>query len=195
MQQFIKEVDWLVQTKQAHHLVLAGPAEVTSELRTLLPKRLALRVVGTASVSIDAATSELLTAMLTIAEDYERNTELQTVQEIVRAAGNEKTVAGLGRTLKAINAGRVGELIYSEGLRSPGLECSNCAALFSSEKDSCASCGGILQPVADVVERAVERVRQTGANVEMVTGEAGASLNSVGGIGAFLKAKSVSIRA
>jgi peptide subunit release factor 1 (eRF1) len=161
----------------------------------LLPKRLALRVVGTASVSIDAATSELLTAMLTIAEDYERNTELQTVQEIVRAAGNEKTVAGLGRTLKAINAGRVGELIYSEGFRSPGLECSNCAALFSSEKDACASCGGILQPVADVVERAVERVRQTGANVEMVTGEASASLNSVGGIGAFLKAKSVSIRA
>jgi hypothetical protein len=74
MQQFIKEVDWLVQNKHAHHLVLAGAADVTSELRGLLPKRLALRIIGTANVSIDTATSELLTATLKLAEDYARNT-------------------------------------------------------------------------------------------------------------------------
>ena len=161
-------------------------------MRSLLPKRLALRVIGDANVAIDAAPRDVLAATLAIAEEYERSTEVQTVKEVIRGATrNEKTVAGLGRTLKAVNSDRVWELIYSEGLTSPGFECVKCAALFSLEKTSCSYCGGAVHPVSDVVERTVEHALRKGAKIEVVTGEASASLNSVGGIGAFLKARTV----
>ena len=188
----IKDVDWLVQTKQVHCLVLAGASEITSELRGLLPKRLALRVIGAVDVAIDAAARDVLQATLAIAKEYERSAEVQTVKEVVGGAGrNEKTVAGLGRTLKAVNSDRVWELIYSEGLTSPGFECVKCAALFSMEKTSCPYCGGAVHPVSDVVERAVDHALRNGAKIEVVTGEASVSLYNLGGIGAFLKARTV----
>jgi peptide subunit release factor 1 (eRF1) len=52
-----------------------------------------------------------------------------------------------------------------------------------------------VDPVSDVVERAVEHAVRKGAKIEVVTGEAAASLYNVGGIGAFLKARTASIRA
>jgi peptide chain release factor subunit 1 len=189
-----KELDRLVQGKQAQHLILAGASKITSEMRNRLPKRSAALVIGEIDMTMDATTQHVLSAIGPIQEDYERSAEIQTVKEVLRGvARNEKTIAGLGRTLKAVNSDRVWELIYSEGFSSPGLECAKCAALFSVKRKSCAYCGGSVHPVADVVERAVDHALRKGARIEVVTGDATASLNAVGGIGAFLKAKAVSL--
>jgi peptide subunit release factor 1 (eRF1) len=194
LRRLTKEADRLVQGKQAQHLLLAGAPEITSDLRRRLPKRLAAFVIGTVAIAIDATAQDVLSVIRPIQEEYERSAETQTVREVLRGvARNEKTVAGLGRTLKAVNSGRVWELIYSEGLSSPGFECAKCAALFSLKRKSCVYCGGSVHPVADVVERAVDHALRKGARIEVVTGEATASLNTVGGIGAFLKAKVVSL--
>ena len=67
------------------------------------------------------------------------------------------------------------------------------ATSMVSKRKSCAYCGGSVQAVADVIERAVEHALRKGAKIEVVTGEACASLNTVGGIGAFLKARAVSL--
>ena len=194
LRRMTKELDRLVQGKQAQHLVLAGASEITSEMRSRLPKRLSALVIGEVNIAIDATAQDVLSATRPMQEKYERSAEIQTVKEVLRGvARNEKTVAGLGRTLKAVNSGRVWELIYSEGLSSPGFECAKCAALFSVKRKSCAYCGGSVHAVADVVERAVEHALRKGAKIEVVTGEACASLNTVGGIGAFLKARAVSL--
>lgn len=190
----IKELDWFVQNKQVHRLVFAGASEITSELRSRLPKRLALLVIGAVNVPIDAAARDVISATWNIEEEYERSTEIQTVKEVIRgAARNEKTAVGLSHTLKAVNSDRVWELIYSEGLSMPGFECVKCTALFSLLKKACPYCGGALHLVSDVVERAVDHAVRKGAKIEVVTGEASTSLNSVGGIAAFLKAKAVKI--
>jgi peptide chain release factor subunit 1 len=189
-----REVDWLVQSKQVQHLVLAGASDTTSRLRSELPKRLALMVTGVVDLEIDAAVRDVLSATLGLAKDYERSAEAQTVKEVIQgAARNEKTVAGLGRTLRAVNSDRVWELIYSEGFSWPGFECVKCAALFSASTKTCAYCGGSIHPVGDVVERAVDHALRKGARIEVVTGEASALLKNVGGIGAFLKARAVSL--
>jgi peptide subunit release factor 1 (eRF1) len=194
LRRMAKELDRLVQGKQAQRLVLAGASEITSEMRSRLPKRLSALVIGEVNIAIDATLQDVLSATRPMQEEYERSAETQTVKEVLRGvARNEKTVAGLGRTLKAVNSGRVWELIYSEGLFSPGFECAKCAALFSVERKSCAYCGGSVHAVADVVERAVDHALRKGARIEVVTGEASTSLNTVGGIGAFLKARAVSL--
>ena len=151
-------------------------------------------VIGAVNIAIDAIARDVLSATQSIEEECERSTESQTVKEVLRGvARNEKTVAGLGRTLKAVNVDRVWELIYSEGLSSPGSECVKCAALFSVKRKSCPYCAGSVHPVDDVVERAVDHALRRGAKVEIVTGDARAPLNTVGGIGAFLKARVVSL--
>jgi peptide subunit release factor 1 (eRF1) len=192
----IEEVDGLVQTRKVHHLVLAGDPDATSELRGRLPKRLALRVIGSAAVAIDIAARDLLSATGAIAEEYELTAEAQAVKEVARTAGKDgRTVVGLGRTLKAINANRVWELIYSEGFAAPGLECARCSALFSRERSACPYCGSSVRRVNDVVERAVEHAIRKGATLEVVTGEAASSLYGIGGIAAFVNAKTPAIPA
>jgi peptide chain release factor subunit 1 len=203
----IKMMDWLVAARKPSRLILAGTPEVTAELRNLLPKRLDLQVMGAVDVAMEAPVSDVLAAARPVAEEYERDAELQRVNEVVTtAAKNGKAVVGLGHTLKAVNSDRVWELIYSEDFHAPGFECSRCTALFSadgeaqarqraaSSKASCQYCGGALQPVGDVVERVLEHALRGGAKVDVVTGEASASLDSWGGIGAFLKTRTGTVR-
>jgi peptide chain release factor subunit 1 len=189
-------VDSFVQTRRVGRLLLAGTPEITAALRELLPKRLSPLVVGAVDLAINASVAEVLAATQPVATEYERNTELQIVNTLLTAAAKtEKAVVGLGGTLKAVNSNRVWELIYSGAFSSPGFECPKCSALFSVEEAQCPFCGGPVDVVSNVIERTVEHALRKGAKVEIVTGKAAASLDSAGGIGAFLKTRTASIRA
>jgi hypothetical protein len=191
----VKAIDTLHLDKHIRRLVLAGTPEVTAELRELLPKRLALQVIGSFDIRMDAAPQDILAAAQRIADEYERASEVQTVKEIVTAAAkNKKAVIGLGQTLKALNSDRVWEFVYSEDFSSPGFECVRCGALFSVEKTACAYCSAAVQPVKDIVERAVEHALRNGARIEVVTGEASAALDAAGGIGVFLKTRTGTVQ-
>jgi peptide subunit release factor 1 (eRF1) len=196
LQHVVRLVDSFIQKKQVHRLILAGTSEVTAELRDLLPKRLSLRVIGTVDILAGAPPEKVLAVTLPMAKEYERDTEIQTVKEVVTAAAkHEHALVGLGHALKAVNSARVWQFIYAEGFATSGFECSKCYALFSLESPSCHYCGATLRPVNDVVELAVEHALRNGAKVEVVTGEAAASLAAAGGIGAFLKTRTASLRA
>jgi peptide subunit release factor 1 (eRF1) len=184
----IKMTEWLIQAKELNRVILAGTPEVTAELKRLLPNHLATRIMGTVNVAMDAQPSDILAATKPIAEQFGRDAELDTVGEMVTIAEKtDKAVLGLRHTLKALNSDRVWELVYSHNLRAAGFECSKCAALFSAGKAACQYCGGAIQAVSDIVERAVEHALRNGAKIEPITGQASASLDNSGGIGAFLK--------
>jgi len=195
LKHMVKMTDWLVQSRHLNRLIIAGKREVAAELRDLLPKRLAALVIGEADIAIDAAPSEILAVTQPIAQAYERIADIDRVNQVVTtAAKTEKAVAGLGRTLQAIHADRVWQLVYSEDFRAPGFECGTCGGLFSVERSICQYCGGTVEAVPDVVERAVEHTLRNGAQVEVVTGEAAASLASAGGIAAFLKVRTGTVQ-
>ncbi|HLH31147.1 MAG TPA: hypothetical protein VKY31_08085 [Terriglobia bacterium] len=190
-----KLTDWLVDTRKLSRFILAGTPEVIAELRGLFPKRLALRIMGSVDLSMETPTADVLAATRPIAQQYEREAESQTVNEMVTsAAKDERAVIGLGHTLKAVNSDRVWELVYCEDFHAPGFECSRCGALFSMNRTSCQYCGASVHAIADVVERVVDRAFRNGARVETVTGEASAVLDRSGGIGAFLKTRTGTVR-
>jgi peptide subunit release factor 1 (eRF1) len=190
LRQVVRDLDFLVQSKHVDRLVLAGAPEVTSELRNLLPKRLALRVIGDADIDANAPPRDVLKATLRLTESYERDSERQLVNEVATSAAKTKqAVVGLSNTLKRINEARVWQLLYSEDFHAPGFECLKCNALFSIEPPSCSYCGTSTIRVNDVVERAVECALRSQARIEIVRGEAAASLDNAGGIAAFLKAR------
>jgi len=190
LRRLIKKVDEVVKARRLNRLVLAGTPEITKELRSMLSARLARNVIGEIDLPMSAPASRVFSATKKVAEKYERDTELEKVTKIITSAAKKgKAVVGLGRTLKAINSGRVWELIYAGGFLSPGYECSKCAALFSARPTRCPYCASRIQAVRDVVERAVEHALRKQAKVEVVTADASATLKAAGGIGAFLKTR------
>jgi ribosomal protein L7Ae-like RNA K-turn-binding protein len=188
----VEAVDNLVQSKLMNRLILAGTRETTAELQRLLPKHLLRCVIGFVELPMDARPADVLAATKSIAAGYEEETENQTVNEVLTAAAKkQKAVVGLGHTLKAVNSDRIWQLIYSEGFSSPGFECTKCHALFSIKKRTCVYCAAAIRVVHDVVERAVQHSVRNGGRIEVVTGEAAATLKNAGSIGAFLKAGSL----
>jgi peptide subunit release factor 1 (eRF1) len=194
LRQVIEQVDSMVRAEKINRLIFGGTPEITSELRDFFPKRLALCVIGTTDIRMNASLSEVLVATERVAREYERNTEVQKVNEVLTAAAkHQKAVVGLGHTLKELNSDRVWELIYAEDFSAPGYECAKCAALFSLQHGACVYCDGAISRVPNVVECAVGRALRQGAKIEFVTGEAAASLSVVGGIGAFLKTRRAAV--
>ena len=89
---------------------------------------------------LDTSTSEspeeVLTLTLPHVERFERATEVETVNQLMStAAKGYAAVIALEPTLAALNRGRISKLVYSDGLRSAGVECSKCRALFSERVD------------------------------------------------------------
>lgn len=194
LREVVGKVDEFVKANRARRLILAGTPEILAELRRLLPSRLLLNVIADTPLAMETSPAKVLAAAQPLAEAYERSTEIEKVSGIVTgAAKKQKVVVGLGPTLQAINSGRVWELIYSAGSHAPGFECRECAALFSLEPASCTFCNASVQPVGNVIERAVEHALRHKAKVEMVTGEASAALDTAGGIGALLKTRTKAV--
>ena len=131
-----------------------------------------------------------------VADKYERDTEEAIVRDLVTSAAKAgRVVIGLGRTLHAVNQRRVWQLVYADGFHTPGYECPRCAALFSTETTSCPFCGSTVHPTEDVVERAVDHALRKGARIEVIRAdEAESSLMNAGGIGAFLRTRTASVR-
>jgi peptide subunit release factor 1 (eRF1) len=194
LRRIVEDIDELVTSEHLDRLVLAGAPETTAELRDLLPKRLALRVIATLDLKSSASPGEVLAAAADATCRYERDTEKHVVGELATsAAKHQNGVIGLGHTLAEVNRSRVWQLIYSEDFHSPGFECKHCGALFAIEIPSCAYCQADLIAVPDVVEKGVERALRDGAKIEVVRSDAAAALDDAGGIGAFLKTRTKTI--
>lgn len=169
-------------------LVLAGPTVVTSELFSLLPKRLRQRVVDIVALPVEAKPHEVLRETLAIEEKVERAVEVEMVEELVTAsAKNERAVLGVSPTLEAVQEGRIWKLLYADGSDLHGSECRQCQVLFPEGKKRCPYCKGLLSKVEDLPERLVSMVLNTGGRAELVREQAARQLSENGGVGAFLR--------
>jgi len=195
LREFIRATDQFVKANQVRRLVLAGTPEITAEFRGMLPARLELLVVGESALDMHASAGEVAAAAQPLVDTCEQRSEEARVQEVMTAAAKtDKAVIGLEPALQAVNSGRVWELIYSAGLETPGFECPDCSALFLAQDAECVFCGAGVQPVPDIVDHVVEHAIRRHARVEVVTGKAGATLASGGGIAVFLKTRPKALR-
>jgi len=187
----IKRIEELRELRGLRHLILAGSTELTGQLRSLLPKRLASMVIGTVDLATNANLKAIRKAAAPIAEKYEHESEKALISDLVTAsAKGGAVVVGLGHTLHAVNQGRIWQLVYSDRCHWSGSECRQCGALFSRNARACSFCGSPVVRVADVVERAVAHAARKGAKVDVIRGEqAEIALMNAGGVGAFLRTR------
>lgn len=181
-------MDRLLDQQKFDRLVLAGPPEAAAELKSLLSERLRQRLVGTLSLPIHAAESEILKAAVALQESVERTEERDKVERLLTlAAKNHQAVVGVEATLEAVSSGRARELIYAEGFRRKGGECLECGILVAAAEELCSVCRKQLRPVGNLLEPLVRRVFEDGGRVEQLKAEAAATMQSAEGVGAFLR--------
>jgi histone H3/H4 len=190
-----KDMELMLEQHSIRRIILAGSPEITTELRSVLPRPVQSHVIGTVDLAITATIEDIRSKAVPLAEKFERDTENGIVKDLVTsAAKSARVVVGLVNTLYALNRRRIWQLVYADEFHSPGYECPKCAALFSIETVSCSFCGSAVSSIEDVVERAVDHAVRRGAMVEVIRGaEAESSLMNAGGIGAFLRTRTESV--
>ena len=127
-----KDMQLMLEQRGIHRIILAGSPEITTELRAILPKRLASQVIGTVDIATSATIDEIRSAAAPLAEKFERDTEDALVTNLVTSAAKSRTRCDRAwtHTTRSKSAARVeaclcGRIPFAR-LRMPAL----CCALF-----------------------------------------------------------------
>jgi peptide chain release factor subunit 1 len=175
----------LWRRRRFERLVLAGPAEAHRELEPELHDYVRRCVGSHAVLPIGAGAEQVLAKVLEVEEEAERESEREVLRRLEAALGSrEGGVAGVEPTLEALSAGRVGELVVSHRMSSPGARCPSCGRLLM-RASRCPTCGSATERIPDVVEAAVAVAFRSGARVEAVVEDE--SMRSFDGVGALFR--------
>src|SRR5439155_2316087 len=159
----------LFKVRGFDHLILAGPEEVLPEFERGLHDYLKRRLVARTNLSMVATPAEVLERSLAVEERLEAERERKVLERLRAEVGaRRQAVMGLEPVLTALNDGRVDTLVIPFGLSLPGKRCTSCGRL-AAQGGRCATCGGALEDVPDVVEGALEAALLQSSRVETLT--------------------------
>lgn len=165
-------------------VTVGGSPEAVNEVEALLHPYLKERLVDRIKVAAGAPVDEVYAQVLEVQAQAERASEAAAVERLRDAVGaGRKGVAGLPDTLAALHERRVDHLLVSDDYEEAGWRC-RCGAL-AAVGPTCASCGGTMERVEDVVEEAVHDALAQSCTVEVCVGNA--DLDVMGRIGALLR--------
>lgn len=183
----VERLERLARERRVDRLVLAGPVEPISELRAMLPRALADRLVDVVNLEFTASDDDVLTKTLEIEQHAERELEARAVDQLAEAVAHERGTRGVADTLRALAVSSVLTLVVADGAGVPGVECFACRLLEPMAREACAACGGPMAPARNVVHRAMAHAIGQNASVEVVHGDAAQRLHEYEGVGAILR--------
>ena len=170
-----------VATNPADAIIIGGAPEAVDGLLPLLPDALADRAVLQRGVNIRAGRTEVRRVLAEAEAEAERRREELLLEQLGDRIGTGRAAGGLEATLEALFDGRVATLVVRPGWATVGSYCPHCGHLGAGTRP-CSRCGSATEPVADVVDAAIDRALAQDAAVEFCT--AGA-LDDLGGIAAL----------
>lgn len=181
--------EWAADYLTRNHVtraVISGTEENLAAFRTLMPRALADRVVGSINLDVNASPAEAWERAYEVAQASQILEEANLLEQVITLAHKGGAGAlGLADTLVALQQGRVHQLLVDPSLRRPGAQCAHCGAVVVEALDSCPYCGGKLRPSGDVVNLAVHAAVDAGVKVSTL--EPNTRFAEVGQIAAVLR--------
>src|SRR5262249_13769989 len=163
-----KELAALFRRRPFDRLIVAGPAEATSDLKHMLPRALAHRLVATIPAETSANLGEILETTLAVERRVQGEIEERLVREPPDAArAGMRATSGLLPTLESLWLRKVRTLAIADGVEARGSECTNCARLEMGVVARCRACGSAMRPVHDLFHRAMELALAQDGSVEV----------------------------
>jgi peptide chain release factor subunit 1 len=177
--------DYLAQNNISR-AVISGTEENLAALRTLMPRALADKVVGSVNLDVNASPAEAWERAYEVTQASQKAQEAELLEQVITLAHKGGAGAlGMADTLAALQQGRVHQLLVDSSLRQPGAQCPQCSAVIVETLDACPYCGGKLLRSGDVVNLAVHAAMDAGVKVSSL--EPNARLTEVGQIAAVLR--------
>jgi peptide chain release factor subunit 1 len=172
------------QRRGIDHLLVGAPEELVGELEGRLHPYLKERITGRLHLDVENSTAEdVRDATAEALEAYLTRCEREALDRLAEGVGRgTRGAAGLADVLAALNEARVECLLVAEGFSAPGLRDRELGLLYPERT---ASDGRPVEPVADIVEPAVEKALEQSAKVLRISRHD--DLGPLGGIGAVLR--------
>jgi peptide chain release factor subunit 1 len=166
-------------------LLVGAPEELVGDLEAKLHPYLKERLVGRVSCDVENSSTERVRACAgeRILESA-RGREREALDRLAQAVGSgERGAAGLSQVLAAVNEARVALLLLARGMTAEGFSDPATGLLYASASEL--PDGAEAKPVADIVEKAIERALEQSAEVIGIRHHD--DLGPLGGIGAVLR--------
>jgi peptide subunit release factor 1 (eRF1) len=182
----IERLAQIVREDKITHIILAGDSVVIPLLEEQLPRDL-VSMVQVIKLDIHASEQDVLTATLAKLQGQEARTGAEKVERLMQQyRGRGLAVAGPQETLEALAKGQVEELLISGTLEETHPLPEEVEAILAPEiPDSEGGTKSEEPRQASVPDLLVTKAKQTGATVTFI--ENGSLLESIGGVGAFLR--------
>ena len=166
-------------------LVLGVRAELREAFEGVLHTYVRERLKGHVDAQITTPQEDVRLRTMELAEKLKGEENRKMVQRLVEtAAAGGPAVAGLHRTLEALNLSAVDTLVLRAGVSHKGVLCAGCG-LLGIKRSDCAGCGNNMNQVDNVVDAAEDAAMAQGARIRHMSGES--LLDKFEGIGAFTR--------
>lgn len=183
----IERLERIVHEEKIQHVILAGEAAIIAVLKEQMPKELSEKMVDAMKIDVKAPEQEILAATLEKMREEESRTGAEKAQRLLELyRGRGLAAAGPEETLEALANGQVDELLISASLEQARPEQEAVDAVIAPEiPDSEGGAESDEPRQASIPDLLVTKARQTHAEVTFL--EDPALLESIGGVGAFLR--------
>jgi len=169
--------DWLfLSCEENHH-------DIESFLHAYLRERVRARIKARVSDSPAKILKDALEIETSLNKAEDDDTVQRLVAELERGG---LAVSGLRDTLSRLNVFEVQSLVVTHNFAKPGRICPTHKYLYVEELQ-CPVCGKKTDPLADVIDEAIETALKRNIPVRHITPPS--KLDRYGGLGAFLKYK------
>ncbi len=148
-------------------IVLAGTGVAVAAVEPHLHPYTRDAVLGSAKLNPKlAAPSDVMETVLAVRSMREREWEARHVAELDEGLGNRWALNGISPTLDALSRGQVRTLLVNPTAELMGYRCQGTGRL-TLDANRCAG-QGPAEPVADVIDEAIEEALRQGSHVDVV---------------------------
>jgi peptide subunit release factor 1 (eRF1) len=168
-------------------VLVGGGKDTVHELLALMPPRIRARTRLISGLPVSASRAEVLGRVMEALDRAEREAEEELLDNLMER-DRAHAVFGTASVVEAVSDAHVHTLVYGVDASVQGSECDACGWLMNAPPSAaCPRCGGPMHAVAELVERMVHRVLETGGRVEEVRGPASRTLGQWEGLAALLR--------
>jgi len=171
---------------RCERIIVASSNETLPQFLAMLPKAVQKQVIGSLTLDMTAAPTEVMVRSAELIEAQKRERERKLVGDIITAAAKGAgAVTGLADTFYVAHQGRVHTLVVEKGFEADGYLCPGCNYVSAEPIRKCPFCGEQPQKIGGAVNRVIQEVIEAGGKVETVADNA--ALAQAGHIGAVLR--------
>jgi hypothetical protein len=174
----------LRRTDNLAGIFLVGTGELAGMIEAAIPRELHWSVLRIKEDLGKLSDFEVQKALEPLLEEGERQNGTTPVSALFESKNG--VILGVDETLMQLQRGRVRAVVLERDLEFRVNRCSKCGRMDRSEKRVCARCGASRRATT-LHEVLPELVWTQEVELAIVSGEAGAPLRSVGGMGGWLR--------